>query len=199
MKSHNTTLDLVRFVAGITKAVENILGTISIPGFGGARITLSLMEWHVLERLARHASQAKDGKGVPTGLSQSVLVSAAETPRSSALSTLLTNLEYGKKLIKREAAPPAKFRRNTEDKEDGRNRLVSLTPVGQAVHDRAKQRLETQLAESVIGFSTEEINRLADQMEMLRNNIVTSTKTMEVAAEQTSKNKRRAKKTVLAV
>jgi predicted house-cleaning noncanonical NTP pyrophosphatase (MazG superfamily) len=196
MKAHHTTLDLIRFVAGITKAVENILGTISVPVPGGAGVTLSLMEWHVLERLARHASQAKKEKGVPTGLSQSVLVSAAETPRSSALSTSLTNLEYGKKFIKRESAPPAKFRRNTENKEDGRNRLVSLTKVGQAVHDQAKQRLETQLAENVIGFSTEEIERLADQMEMLRNNIVTSTKT----TEQTFKNnKKRAKKPVLAV
>lgn len=199
MKAHHTTLDLVRFVAGITKAVENILGTIYIPGPGEVRITLSLMEWHVLERLARHASQAKDGKGVSTGLLQSALVSAAETPRSSALSTLLTNLEYGKKLIKRASAPPAKFRQNNENKEDGRNRLVSLTKLGQAVHDRTKQRLETQLAENVIGFSTEEIDRLADQMETLRNNIVTSTKTKGKEAEQTSKNKRTAQNTVLTV
>ena len=84
MQEYKTLLDLVRFIAGATKVLENIVGTISIRVPGGTRINLNLMEWHVLDCLARHEKQASQ-KEKPSELLQS-LVSAAETPRSSALS-----------------------------------------------------------------------------------------------------------------
>ena len=65
------------------------------------------MEWHVLDRLARREDEAKE-KDQSIYLLQSALISADETPLSSALSTLLSKLEFDKKWIKRAPATSCK-------------------------------------------------------------------------------------------
>jgi len=154
-------LDLIRFVAGITKLME---------ARAAEEVGLSLMEWHVLDRLARREDEAKE-KDQATYLLQSALASADETPLSSATSTLLSKLEFDKKWIQRAPAPPARFRRSTGDKADNRNRTIRLTTLGRSVWRQAKPEMETILDEVLQGYSPEAIHKLAKATEKIRNGL----------------------------
>jgi DNA-binding MarR family transcriptional regulator len=168
--SRKSGLDLIRFVAGTTKVMEELLTSISLSEEPAEEVGLSLMEWHVLDRLARQEDEAKE-KDQPEYLLQSALVSAAETPKSSALSTLLSKLEFDKEWIRRASAPPARFRRSA-GKEDNRNRTIRLTTLGRSVWRQAKPKIETILSEGLQEFSPEAIHKLAKAMEKIRNGLI---------------------------
>jgi DNA-binding MarR family transcriptional regulator len=135
--SHYSPSDLVRYVVGTAKLCENAI----------APTGLTLMQYHILDRLGRSEN----------GLPQKELVGAPETPQSSAVTSLLNRLERNR-WIKRSISSWS-----------GKERLVKLTPKGKNVWHKVQPQFEQILKLCLIRFSPEEIKNLAKANKDLRD------------------------------
>jgi DNA-binding MarR family transcriptional regulator len=135
--SNYSSSDLVRFVVGAAKASEDAI----------APTGLTLMQYHILDRLGR----SKDG------LRQQELVTAAETPKSSAVTSLLNRLERNKWI------------RRSISSWSGKERLVKLTNTGRKVWVKARPQFEDNLQRRLKNFSREQIEDLAKALKNLRD------------------------------
>jgi DNA-binding MarR family transcriptional regulator len=133
-----TRVELIREIVGASRACEVAL----VP-----HPALSLMQFHILDRLASH----------PDGLHQKHLVSAQETGRSSGVSTSLKKMEYELEWLVREI-----------DRNDRRTFFVKLTAKGKAVLDEARPTYLAALESALKDFSQEEIDTLHSGLRKIR-------------------------------
>jgi hypothetical protein len=160
-------LDLVRFVVGTAKLFEDALPSAEVPKIGRKRTVVTLMHFHVLDRLANSENR---------WVLQSDLVSAPETAKSSAMSSLLQWMEDEDEWITRELPPSRKRQAQMGGQEAGnqvdrRQRIVRLTKQGLQVWKEVKPKFEANLNQHLENFSIEEIGRLAEDIRKLREQL----------------------------
>jgi DNA-binding MarR family transcriptional regulator len=156
---------------GTAKLFEDVLAAAEVCGDRQKRTKVTLMHFHVLYRLA-----TSEGYRIP----QSELVSAIETPKSSAMSTLLDRMEDLDKWIERKLPrrlkPESKRStaiagREKTQRLDGRARIVSLTKRGRKVWEEVKPKFDAKLNEYLTNFSAQEIDELAEGLLKLREEL----------------------------
>lgn len=182
-----SVLALVRFLVGAAKLCEDALASTKLSDNGDSPLTISLMQWHVLDRLKTHEdeTQKKNQKG-EIGLSQRALVSAPETAKSSAISTLLQKMEDGD-WIERQIPSRSKGRRGGD--EDQRLRIVRLTDSGREVWSQVKPAFEAHLQKRLESFSANKIDSIAKMIRKLRIALDLKKSEKQEPARNTSKLK----------